>query len=75
MAAAVAAGLEPDSVIALFAIWADRNARLDELSLLIEQSALSSVVNDLVQAGLVQWSPWADLNPTPVAQSVLGLVD
>jgi Fic/DOC family len=73
MQSATSHGLEPEAAIVLFAVWADRNARLDELSVLIDEPSLIGVVNDLVAAGLVHWSPWADLNPTPTAQSVLGL--
>lgn len=72
--AASPAGLEPDALVALLAIWADRNARLDELVALVPEPDLTVVVNDLVNAGLVAWSPWADLNPTTAAEAVLGAV-
>lgn len=69
--AASAAGLEAEAVVVLLAIWADRNARLDELMVLVPEPDVSIIVNDLVNAGLVAWSPWKDLNPTAAALEML----
>ena len=69
--AAAAGGLEAEALVVLLAIWADRNALLDELAVLVPEPDLSIIVNDLVSAGLVAWSPWKDLNPTAAAHALL----
>ena len=42
--------------------------------MLVEEPDLSFSVNELVNAGFVQWSPWIDLNPTNRAEALMQLV-
>jgi hypothetical protein len=57
-------GLSDVAALVVFAIGVDRNARLDDLTAVVPDPELTSIVNTLVDAGRARWSPWGTLDLT-----------